>query len=101
MNKVKVFKLINGEELIAEIFNAYPDYYEMKNPANIMLQQTAQGQMGVGIAPYMPYAAGNVNLYKSAIAAEAEPDQGMTNEYNRIFGAGIEIVPAGVIAGLK
>jgi hypothetical protein len=100
MNKVKVFKLINGEELISEVFNVYGDAFELKNPANIMLQQTAGGQMGVGIAPYMPYAEGNVKLYKGAIAAEGEPEQKMVNEYNRIFGAGIEIVPAGAIAGL-
>jgi hypothetical protein len=101
MNNVKVFKLINGEELISEVFNAYGDKYELKNPATIMLQQTANGQMGVGIAPYMPYASGNVNLYKNGITAEAEPDQGMINEYNRIFGSGIEVVSASALAGLK
>jgi len=101
MNKVKVFKLINGEELISEVFNAFGDSFELKNPATIMLQPTQNGQMGVGIAPYMPYASGNVSLYKNAIAAEAEPDQSMINEYNRIFGSGIEVVSASALAGLK
>lgn len=101
MNKVRVFKMINGEEIIGEVFNSYSDFYELKSPANIMLQQTQSGQMGVGIAPYMPYATGNVNLYKNAIAADAEPDQSMINEYNRIFGSGIEVVSAGALAGLK
>ena len=98
---VKVFKLINGEELISEIHNSYDKHFELKNPANIMLQPTQNGQMGVGIAPYMPYASGNVNLYRTAIAAEAEPEQSMINEYNRIFGAGIEIAPASALAGLR
>ena len=101
MSKVKVFKLINGEELISEIHNHYDKHFELKNPANIMLQPTQNGQMGVGIAPYMPYAAGTVNLYKNAIAAEAEPEQSMINEYNRIFGSGIEVVSASALAGLK
>ena len=100
MSDVKVFKMINGEEIIAEVVKENVSYFELKNPANIMLQQTGNGQMGVGIAPYMPYASGNINLYKNAIAAEADPDQSMVNEYNRIFGAGIQIVPAGSIAGL-
>jgi hypothetical protein len=100
MNKVKVFKLINGEELISEVFNTYEGQYELKNPANIMLQQTGNGQMGVGIAPYMPYADGNVKLNWTAIASEAEPEQSMINEYNRIFGAGIQVVGAGALAGL-
>lgn len=98
---VKVFKLINGEELITEIHEHYETHFEMKNPANIMLQPTQNGQMGVGIAPYMPYANGNVKLYKSAIAAEAEPEQSMINEYNRIFGSGIEIAPASALVGLR
>jgi hypothetical protein len=101
MNKIKVFKMINGEEIISEVFNEYADFYELKNPASIMLQPTQSGAMGVGIAPYMPYVTGNCNLRKTAIAAEGEPEQKMTNEYNRIFGSGIEVVPAGAIAGLK
>jgi hypothetical protein len=96
-----VFKMINGEEIISEVFNVYDRHFELKNPATIMLQQTQSGQMGVGIAPYMPYVEGNVDLYKNAIASEGVPDQKMVNEYNRIFGSGIEVVPAGVLAGLK
>jgi len=101
MSNVKVFKLINGEELISEIHDHNVNHFELKNPANIMLQPTQNGQMGVGIAPYMPYASGNVKLYKSAIAAEADPEQSMINEYNRIFGSGIEVVSASALAGLK
>ncbi len=101
MSNVKVFKLINGEEIISEIHDHNVNHFELKNPANIMLQPTQNGQMGVGIAPYMPYADGNVKLYKSSIASEATPEQNMINEYNRIFGAGIEIAPASALAGLR
>jgi hypothetical protein len=92
----KVYKLINGEEIIAEVFNYFSDTIELKNPATIVMQQTAQG-MGVGLAPYMPYAKGNINLYKQSIASEAEPDIKMENEYSRIFGSGIQIASAGAI----
>ena len=101
MNKVKVFKLINGEELISEIHNPYDKHYELKNPANIMLQPTQGGGMGVGIAPYMPYAEGKIYLNRTAIAAEGIPEEKMKNEYNRIFGAGIEIAPASMLAALR
>lgn len=97
---VKVFKMINGEEIIGEMFNAYGDHHEIKNPAQIMLQRTEQG-MGVGMAPYMPYATGNIKLYKNAIASECEPDQNLVNEYNRIFGSGIQVAPASALAGLQ
>ena len=97
---IKVFKMINGEEIIASISSGSEAGYFLDNPANIIVQQTKDGNMGVGIAPYMPYSEGKVFLYKNAIAAEATPDQRMINEYNRIFGSGIEVVPASALAGL-
>lgn len=99
MNKIKVYKLINGEDLIGEVFNVYADYVELKNPAQIVLQQSERG-VGVGLAPYMPFVEGNLELKKSAIAAEGQPKQEMANEYNRIFGSGIVVAPANAIAGL-
>lgn len=98
--KVKVFKMINGEEIIGEVFNSFSDFHEIKNPAQIMLQRTDNG-MGVAMAPYMPYASGNINLYGNAIASDCVPDQNLINEYNRIFGAGIQIAPASALAGLQ
>jgi hypothetical protein len=56
--------------------------------------------MGVAIAPYMPYADGNVTLYSNAIAADCKPDVNLVNEYNKIFGSGIQIAPASVLATL-
>lgn len=97
---VKVYKMINGEEIIGEVFNEIAATVELKNPAQIMLQRTETG-MGVGIAPYMPYATGNINLHKNAIAADCEPDQNLVNEYNRIFGSGIQVAPASALAGLQ
>jgi hypothetical protein len=97
---VKVFKMINGEEIIGEVHNDLDKLIQLKNPAQIMLQRTETG-MGVGIAPYMPYATGDINLYKNAIAADCEPDQNLVNEYNRIFGAGIQVAPASALAGLQ
>ena len=101
MSNVKVFKMINGEEIIAEVVKETASHFELENPANIMLQQTGNGQMGVGIAPYMPYVSGNVKLFYVAIAASGTPEQSMVNEYNRIFGSGIEVVSASALAGLK
>lgn len=92
---IKVFKMINGEELISECYAAGVGY-TLENPASIVMQQTEKG-MGVAIAPYMPYAQGKVALYATAIAAEAEPDDKMKNEYNRIFGSGIQVVPASAL----
>ena len=90
MEKIKVFKLINGEELIAEIFNNFDQTIELKSPAQIVMQQTKDG-VGVALAPYMPYATGNIHLHRQAIASSGIPDVKMENEYSRLFGSGIQI----------
>lgn len=93
---IKVFKLINGEELISEVTSTSEAGYFLESPASIQLQQTAQG-VGVGIAPYMPYAKDKIYLYKHALASEATADEKMENEYRRVFGSGIQVVSAGSI----
>jgi hypothetical protein len=97
---IRVFKLISGEEIIGEVFNHFDREIELKSPATIVIQQTERG-VGVGLMPYMAYATGNIHLHRHAIASDAEPDAKMVNEYNRIFGSGIEVVPASALAGLK
>lgn len=99
MNKIKVFKLINGEEIIAEIFNNFAEHIELKAPAQIVMQQTKDG-VGVALAPYMPYSSGNIDLYRHAIASSVVPDVKMENEYSRLFGSGIQIASAGSLPTL-
>ena len=95
---IKVYKLISGEEIIAEVFSVLAEVIDLKNPATIVIQQTQKG-MGVGLAPYMPYAEDErVMLHKSAIASEATPATNMVNEYSRIFGSCIQIAPASALA---
>jgi hypothetical protein len=57
------------------------------------MQKTEQG-VGLGMMPYMPYVSGNVILSTHAIAAEGDPDVKLVNEYNRLFGSGIQIASA-------
>ena len=96
MEKIKVFKLINGEEIIAEIFSHFDRHIELKAPAQIVMQQTKDG-VGVAMAPYMPYASGNIDLHYHAIASSGVPDVKMENEYSRLFGSGIQIASAGSV----
>jgi hypothetical protein len=86
---IKVFKLLNGEELIAKV-EITGLGYTLKDPAAIVIQQTAKG-VGVALAPYMPYADSEITLYASAIVSESTPNRDMENEYSRIFGSGIQI----------
>ena len=97
---IVVFKLVSGEEMIGEVHNTYGESEEIKNPAVVMMQRTEQG-MGVALMPYLPYCDGNISFNKSGIIATGEPSKNMINEYNRIFGAGIQVAPASALAGLQ
>lgn len=89
---VRAFKLVSGEDIIAELFETGNDeVYIVKNPAVIVVQRTESGQVGVGLQPYTPFASSSVTLYKSSMIAEFEADMNLVNEYNRIFGTGIVI----------
>ena len=98
MTEIKVFKLISGEELIgkAEVTGLG---YTLEAPATILMQQTKDG-VGLALMPYMPYSEGTMKLYSQCIATEGEPSTKMVNEYNRLFGSGIEIAPASALVGL-
>lgn len=88
----KVYRLISGEELIGDLLNGTGESLVLKNVAVIIMQQTKDGQVGMGMMPFMPYAESEkVTIHKSAIAAECEPALQLVNEYNRIFGSGIQI----------
>ena len=97
---IVIFKLVSGEEMIGEVFNPLGDCVQIKNPAVVMMQRTESG-VGVALMPYMPYCDGNVHFYNSSIVAEGTPSQNMVNEYNRIFGSGIQVAPASALAGLQ
>ena len=97
---IVIFKITSGEEIIGEVFTPLGHSVEIKNPAVIMMQRSGDG-VGIGLMPYMPYCDGNISFTKNLIVAEGEPSQNMVNEYNRIFGAGIQVAPASALSGLQ
>jgi len=95
---VKVFKMINGEEIISKVESETETTFVLDQPAVIRLQKTDSG-VGIGLAPFMPYADGAVVLQASGVACSGNPEPNLENEYRRIFGSGIEIVSAGAMPG--
>lgn len=93
---VKVLKAINGEDIIANVKHENETELKVEDPAVIVLQQGKDGNVGVSIAPYMPYAQ-NVYITKAGLVAIGDPDRALENEYNRIFGSGIVLAPAGSV----
>jgi len=96
---IVALKLLNGEDVLCDLIYEDANHFEVESPANIVSQPTVDGRgMSLGLAPYLPFAASKkVKIVKSSIITMYEPDQKLSNEYNRIFGSGIVIAGAGDI----
>ena len=81
---IKVFKNIAGEDMIGEVVYTSTNSYDIKNPANIVLQETESG-VRVAIAPVMPFAKGAIKVYIHSIAIVATPADAMIEEYKRVY----------------
>jgi len=91
---VKIFRLVSGEELIGKWENDNDDSIDVENPAVIVLNPSQQG-VQMGLMPFMAYAQDKIiNFKKSHIVATCAVETPLLNEYNRIFGSGIEIANA-------
>ena len=96
MANIRLFKFVSGEEVIADVSETQTsiDSFIIKDAVTLVYRQTETGNMTVGFAPFMPYASGDINIYKSSIISESNPQDDLKNEFNRIFGAGIVIAQA-------
>jgi len=92
MSNVKILKLMSGEEVIGEV-TTIDALHVVKNATSIIYQQTEKG-LGAGLAPYMPYVEGDIEIRDAAVASFGVPGKEMLNQYNSIFGAGIVIAGA-------
>jgi hypothetical protein len=93
---VRTFRLINGDVLIAKEDDSKAKTdgaLHLTNAAIIFLKSTTDGKTDGVMAPYMPFSIdGRVTVFMNSIAAECEPAEKLINEYNRLFGSGLEIL---------
>lgn len=90
---IKCFQLINGQDIIGDV-EVDQHGIHIKDPAAIHLvpSQTGSSSFGVALMPFVPYAESNkVLLRDDKVLLEFEPTTDLRNNYNRMFGSGIEI----------
>lgn len=91
---IKVLKLMTGEEVIGDVDMAQVAL-RVTNAMNIIAQADPSGKMRVGMAPFATFAEGkDVYVYPHAVVADYDPALDILNEYNRLFGSGIQIATA-------
>lgn len=91
---IAIVKLITGEEVIGEI-EIFPTHVTMINCAIVQLVPTQTG-VGMSLYPFAPYAEESLFSFKNEhIITSFAPSVDLRNNYNKMFGTGIQIASAG------
>ena len=86
--KIKVLKLITGEEIITQLKSEDENTIVIVDPQKFIMSQE-----GVGSMPLMPMSNDKeYSISKNHILLISEPDDDIKNVYNSKFGSGV-IVP--------
>lgn len=92
IENVKLVKLINGEEIVAQV-TENDTHYICKDPVGIGPTQQGDGAMSVGFFPFIPYAEEGDFEFRKEVVIIVVPVQGeVKDNYSKIFGS-IELPP--------
>ena len=86
---LKLIRLLNGEELMAEVVRDGKDSLDIKNPVRIMVvpNKTDPSNPNVGLAPFMQFSDDKeLTLNRYCVITIATPLKEFVNQYNTIFG---------------
>lgn len=92
---IKLYKLITSEEVIGQATDDN-EFIIIKQPCAIMLiaSKSTPDNHSMALVPYAGYTKDHsVRIKKESIVWEAEVAEELYNQYNMIFGTGIQIVP--------
>ena len=98
MATIKVFKLINNEDVLGEVESWDDDVVVLSNPVGIaIVRDPKTGQPNVGFAPFPLHSEqkkdSTIDLPKKSIVYSYVPAQDFLDNYNQIFGSGIVVPP--------
>ena len=100
---IKLFKLINGEEVLGELESESETEYVLSNPVGIAIVRGKDGQPNVGFAPFPLHAeqkkGETIAFSKKNVVYCYVPAEDFINNYNQIFGSGIVLPNKQIITG--
>jgi hypothetical protein len=86
MKNLKVFKLITGEEIIAESLTIDGEYqHNIKNALMLMMQQTSDGRFGVQIVPWGSHTTDIITINDEHIIYSVTPKKELVELYEKAF----------------
>jgi len=87
---IKIIKLTTGEEIVGDV----NEDYAIKDPAILQMvpSRNDPNKAALALIPYAPYTKNSrVEINTEHIIWEGEPVEELYNQYNSIFGSGIQI----------
>lgn len=82
----QVFKLITGEELIADVQSTDASgEYVIANALSLLMQQKADGSVGIGVFPWGNHVDGTITLEDKHIIYVGDPVSQLVDIYNKAF----------------
>ncbi len=79
-----------------ELNNKLFDCFKIKQPVQVVVQPTKEGPM-MGFAPFLDYAEEfktGIEIQKNDVLCVTTPSRELENQYNQVFGSGIQIASA-------
>jgi hypothetical protein len=82
MSEIRIFKLTNGDELIATLVGGDNETYKISKVRQLVMQQTDKG-LGMGLFPWLGSAIDNeLDLYKNMLMlVPFSPDKNLEDSY--------------------
>jgi hypothetical protein len=79
-----------------ELANIGLGRFKIKQPVQVVVQPTKEGPM-MGFSPFLDYAEEfnlGIEINKSDVLCVTTPSRELENQYNQVFGSGIQIASA-------
>lgn len=95
---IKLIRLQTGEDLIANVSIDADGDLGLENPCMVYVRPNSTNTgASVGLTRWLPYAEPKTFTIESRwVVVITEPAQDLKNEYNKAFGSGIVVAPAGL-----
>lgn len=96
MNDIKLVTLKTNHTLLCELDCINDRTISVKQPVQLVIQQTQNGPM-MGFNPFLDYAEEflkGIHIKMEDVLTINTPSRELINQYNKVFGSGIEIASA-------
>ena len=90
---LKLLTFKTNQTILAEILNETLDSYVIKHPVQVVVQPSKEGPM-MGFSPFLEFSTEfktGISLPKENVQCVTTPITELENQYNQVFGSGIQI----------